>query len=158
MNGQAPQDQRYPCPRTKTLSRNAEEKWRRKGRRKKNESGAARKRNKSTFPNRRKDRHRKTVDLEKANGESVGIIKFSGHGPKIYKSVLNEMVRDPENMKVFYLKAIHEIIHKGYPVHYSLCQESDWGEIDFHPDLMLIRKYVSRNNLVDKIFHGTNKL
>lgn len=98
----------------------------------------------------------KKIDPEKANGESVGIIKFSGHGPKIYRNILEEMVRKPENKNVFYLAAIQEVIHKGYPVHYSICNENDWGELDFHPDLMLIRKYVSQTNLVDKIFSKKN--
>lgn len=94
----------------------------------------------------------KKIDASKANGESVGIIKFSGHGPKIYVNILEEMVRHPENLNVFYLQAIQEIINKGYPVHYSLCSSADWGELDFHPDLMLIREHVLQTNLVEKIF------
>ena len=94
----------------------------------------------------------KKIPLEKANGESVGIIKFSGHGPKIYTDTLEEMVREPQNLNVFYLRAIQNIINKGFPVHYSQCQENDWGEIDFHPDLKLIREYVSKSKLVEKIF------
>jgi choline kinase len=95
----------------------------------------------------------KKIKPAKANGESVGIIKFSGHGPKIYVNTLEEMVRHPENMNVFYLQAIQEIINKGYPVHFSKCKAGDWGELDFHPDLMLIRQHVVKTNLVDKIFN-----
>ncbi|MDO9576718.1 MAG: phosphocholine cytidylyltransferase family protein [Candidatus Cloacimonadales bacterium] len=95
----------------------------------------------------------KKIDPAKANGESVGIIKFSGHGPKIYVDVLEEMVRHPENLNVFYLKAIQEIINKGYPIHFSKCNSADWGELDFHPDLMLIREHVLQTNLVEKIFN-----
>ncbi len=94
----------------------------------------------------------KTIDLDRANAESVGIIKFSGHGPKIYLETLEEMVRNPKNMNNFYLAAIQKIIDKGYHVHYSMCNESDWGEIDFHPDLEMIRAHVSRTNLVERIF------
>jgi choline kinase len=93
----------------------------------------------------------KQIPLKEANGESVGIIKFSGHGPKIYVSILEEMVRLSSNRNVFYLKAIQEVINKGYPVHYAACNPNDWGEIDFHPDLMMIREYVSQNKLVEKI-------
>ncbi|MCD6181028.1 MAG: phosphocholine cytidylyltransferase family protein [Candidatus Cloacimonetes bacterium] len=93
----------------------------------------------------------KKIPLEQANGESVGIIKFSGHGPKIYVNILEEMVRLSSNRDVFYLKAIQEIINKGYPVHYTTCNPNDWGEIDFHPDLMMIREYVSQNKLVEEI-------
>jgi choline kinase len=93
----------------------------------------------------------KKIDQDKANGESVGIIKFSKKGPKIYTDMLDQMVRDPQNRNVFYLKAIQEIINKGYKINYSMCKESDWAEIDFHPDLKLIRTYLSRHKLLDNI-------
>jgi len=99
----------------------------------------------------------KQIPIEEANGESIGIIKFSGYGPKIYVSVLEEMVRKKENIDVFYLKAIQEIISKGYPVNYSLCSADDWGELDFHPDLLFIREYVQNTNLTDKIFMKKNE-
>lgn len=93
----------------------------------------------------------KKIEFERANGESVGIIKFSKNGPRIYTEMLDAMVRDPKNRNVFYLKAIQEIINKGYKVNFSLCNESDWAEIDFHPDLKLIRTYLSRNKLLENI-------
>ncbi|OQY38791.1 MAG: hypothetical protein B6226_03140, partial [Candidatus Cloacimonetes bacterium 4572_65] len=62
----------------------------------------------------------KTIPLSEANGESVGIIKFSGYGPKIYVQVLEEMVRKKEYINSFYLRAIQEVIKKGYPVNYSM--------------------------------------
>jgi choline kinase len=93
----------------------------------------------------------KKIDQERANGESIGIIKFSNKGPKIYTDMLDSMVRDINNRNVFYLRAIQEIIHKGYKINYSMCKESDWAEIDFHPDLKLIRTYLSRYKLLDNI-------
>lgn len=93
----------------------------------------------------------KTIDAQKANGESVGIIKFSKKGPAIYKAMLDDMVRDSTNRNVFYLRAIQRIIDKGYVVNYSLCNESDWGEIDFHPDLETIRTYLGQYIHLDKI-------
>jgi len=80
----------------------------------------------------------KKVPVEEANGESVGIIKFCGSGPGIYRDMLESMVRDPENLNVFYLKAIQNIIDAGHKVHFSQCDPTDWGEIDFHPDLEMI--------------------
>lgn len=94
----------------------------------------------------------KDVPIDIVNGESVGIIKFSSLGTKIYVDILEEMVRREENKQVFYLKAIQQIIDKGYPVHFSECDEKDWGELDFHPDLLFIREYVNNSNLVNKIF------
>jgi len=93
----------------------------------------------------------KKIALDEANGESVGIIKFCGAGPGIYVDMLESMVRDPENLNVFYLRAIQNIIDAGHEVHLSECSPKDWGEIDFHPDLEMIRQYVTRTNLVERI-------
>lgn len=100
----------------------------------------------------------KKIPLEKANGESVGIIKFSGEGPGIYRDMLESMVRDPANLNVFYLRAIQNIIDAGHEVHFSLCDPNDWGEIDFHPDLEMIRQYVTQTNLVERILDKSNEI
>jgi L-glutamine-phosphate cytidylyltransferase len=94
----------------------------------------------------------KKISAEEANGESVGIIKFTGKGRQIYIDTLEEMVRDEENMNAFYLKAIQQIINKGYHVNFSMCKADDWGELDFHPDLVLIKQYLRRSNLLETIF------
>lgn len=93
----------------------------------------------------------KKIESTKANGESIGIIKYTNKGPKIFVDMLDSMVRDPQNRNLFYLQAIQNIIDKGFKVHYSLCKESDWAELDFHPDLKLIRTYLSRYKLLDRI-------
>ncbi len=93
----------------------------------------------------------KKIPASEANAESVGIIKFSGKGPKIYVQTLEEMVRDEDNRNVFYLQAIQEIINKGYPVNYSLCDENDWGELDFHPDLEVIKEYLKKSKLIENL-------
>lgn len=93
----------------------------------------------------------KKIDPAKANGESIGIIKYSNKGPKIFVDMLDTMVRDLGNRNLFYLQAIQNIIDRGFKVHYSMCKESDWAELDFHPDLKLIRTYLSRHKLLDNL-------
>ena len=93
----------------------------------------------------------KKIDPSKANGESIGIIKYSNKGPKIFSDMLDQMARDPQNRNAFYLQAIQNIIDRGFKIHYSVCKESDWAELDFHPDLKLIRTYLSRYKLLDNI-------
>lgn len=93
----------------------------------------------------------KKIDASVANGESIGIIKYTNKGPKIFTDMLDSMVRDLQNRNLFYLQAIQNIIDKGFKVHYSMCKETDWAELDFHPDLKLIRTYLSRNKVLDKI-------
>jgi len=99
----------------------------------------------------------KQIPIHEANGESVGIIKFSGRGRKIYIDTLESMVRYKENINLFYLSAIQRIIDNGYPVHMSKCSAKHWGELDFHPDLLFIREYVKQENLAKVILDSQEK-
>jgi choline kinase len=86
----------------------------------------------------------KKIAVEKANGESVGMIRFSNAGARKLKHVLDTMVRDEDNKNVFWLSAIQHIIDEGFPVHPHVCDHSDWAEIDFHPDFEMIQSNLSR--------------
>ena len=87
----------------------------------------------------------KKIPMEDTNGESVGIIKFTGKGRQIYVDILEEMVRDEANRNVFYLMALQKIMDKGYPVNYSTCEPTDWSELYFHPDLVMIKQYLRKD-------------
>lgn len=86
----------------------------------------------------------KEIPAEEANGESIGMIKFQGNGKKKFIATLEEMVRKRENLDVFYLAALQQIMDDAFPVHYFECSAEDWGEIDFHPDLKFIRENIDR--------------
>lgn len=86
----------------------------------------------------------KKISETEANGESVGIMAFRGHGRDRFRDKLDEMVRDPANHDVFYLAALNALMEEGYPVSFSECSPDDWAEIDFHPDLALIRENIQR--------------
>lgn len=82
----------------------------------------------------------KKIPNDKANGESIGMIRYTRKGKEIIRNTLNQMVREESSKHVFYLEALQKIMHSGFPVYYTECKEDDWTEIDFHPDLQLIRK------------------
>lgn len=86
----------------------------------------------------------KKIPVEKADGESVGMIRFAGAGARKLKQVLDSMVREESNKNVFWLSAVQHIIDEGFPVHYHVCDHNDWAEIDFHPDFELIQSNLSR--------------
>lgn len=86
----------------------------------------------------------KQISVERANGESVGIIRYVGAGSRVMRDMLDEMVRRPEGKEVFYLEAIHRLAQQGFPIGSVEIDASLWSEIDFHPDLDLIRKNVMR--------------
>jgi choline kinase len=81
-----------------------------------------------------------------ANGESIGLIRFAGIGSTLFSNVLNDMVRYQEERQIFYLAAIQRLIDDGHEVSYSECSPEDWAEIDFHPDVDLIRQRIGRKS------------
>ncbi len=93
----------------------------------------------------------KLISPKEANGESIGMMRFSGRGIQIMQDTINTMVREEENKNTFYLAAIQQIIDSGFAVNFSECSNDDWAEIDFHPDLKTLR-----NNFKKK-FHKKGK-
>jgi choline kinase len=91
----------------------------------------------------------KDLDIDKANGESVGIIKYSALGAKILAKTLDEMMRTIDNHQKFYLQALQKIMDSGVPVNFFDVQTGDWAEIDFHPDVREVREKV--DSFVKKI-------
>jgi len=88
----------------------------------------------------------KKIPCGDADGESIGMMRFLGQGRNLMRETLQVMVRSEENKQVFYLKALQQIMDAGFPVHANMCDEKEWTEIDFHPDLDLIRKNAIRFN------------
>jgi choline kinase len=84
----------------------------------------------------------KELDHEQANGESVGIVKYSNLGLKILKETLDVMLRDADNHQQFYLLALQKIMDSGVTVSPCEVDPNDWAEIDFHPDVSDVRQKV----------------
>ncbi len=86
----------------------------------------------------------KKIPEGQANGESIGMILFRNKGRAMIRETLERMVRREENMNVFYLAALQEIMDMGFPVNYHECSREDWAEIDFHNDLSFIREHIEK--------------
>jgi choline kinase len=81
----------------------------------------------------------KEIDLQKANGESIGLIRFLKNGAKMMVETIEKMMRDGIGLKVFWLEALQQIMDEDFPVYYHTVREKDWAEIDFHPELEAVR-------------------
>lgn len=82
----------------------------------------------------------KKIPVDEANGESIGMMRLLGKGREALRATLDEMVRVDESKQIFYLAAFQRLMDSGVPVYYNRCDEKEWSEIDFHPDLELIRQ------------------
>jgi choline kinase len=89
----------------------------------------------------------KDLSAEEANGESIGMIKFSQTGREWFFGELDQAVRGKAALDWYYLRALQNMMDDGLSVNYSLCKPNEWAEIDFHPDLVTIKERLSRELL-----------
>ncbi|MDH3504561.1 MAG: phosphocholine cytidylyltransferase family protein [Nitrospirota bacterium] len=76
----------------------------------------------------------KTLPIEQVNGESIGMIRFQGQGPKIFLSTLDQRIRKPEALKQWYLSLIDELAQQGHVSTFCI-KGLIWAEIDNPSDL-----------------------
>jgi len=86
----------------------------------------------------------KKVSPDETNGESIGMMKFSQRGRDRFFAELDTMVRDKSNHDSYYLEALQRIMDSGWPVNYVACKPNEWAEIDFHPDLVSLKKMLGK--------------
>lgn len=68
------------------------------------------------------------------NAESIGMLAFTGDGPAIFRNQIDQMMRTPEGVERWYLRAI-DIIAKGNRVGTVSIEGMDWQEVDFPQDV-----------------------
>ncbi|MFZ2998184.1 sugar phosphate nucleotidyltransferase [Sphingobium sp.] len=68
------------------------------------------------------------------NAESIGMLAFTGEGPAIFRSQVEQMMRTPEGVERWYLRAI-DIIAKGNRVGTVSIEGMEWQEVDFPQDV-----------------------
>jgi choline kinase len=76
----------------------------------------------------------KTLTSQKVDGESIGMMRFSGEGPRRFAEVLDEIMRTPNGISWWYLKAIGVLADQGLVETHSI-EGLTWGEVDFKEDL-----------------------
>jgi len=89
----------------------------------------------------------KGIPSETANGESIGMMLFRGRGLRDTQASLMTMMRQEENLQLFYLESLRRLMRQGRPVHFSECEADAWAEVDFHPDLDHMRQQLQGKGL-----------
>ncbi len=72
------------------------------------------------------------------NAESIGMLAFTGEGPAIFRNQIDQMMRTPEGVERWYLRAI-DIIAKGNRVGTVSIEGLEWQEVDFLQDVEAAR-------------------
>jgi choline kinase len=84
----------------------------------------------------------KDLPDSESNGESIGMIAFRGPGLSLMQSELDSMMRNEPDLQLFYLEALRRLMVAGHHIGYVECDDDEWAEVDFHPDLDLMRNQV----------------
>lgn len=80
----------------------------------------------------------KRLEPHETNAESIGMLAFRGEGPSIFRNQVEAMMRTPEGVLNWYLKAIHALAPSGVVGTVSI-EGLNWAEVDFPEDLPIAR-------------------
>jgi len=80
----------------------------------------------------------KRLEPHETNAESIGMLAFTGKGPAIFRAQVEAMMRTPEGVLNWYLKAIHALAPSGVVGTVSI-EGLGWAEVDFPEDLPIAR-------------------
>ena len=85
----------------------------------------------------------KRLPPEDSNAESIGMLAFRGEGPSLFREQVRAMMRTPDGVRNWYLKAIDALAPSGVVGTVSI-QGMDWAEVDFPADLEIAGALTSR--------------
>ena len=78
----------------------------------------------------------KRLTATESNAESIGMLAFKGEGSAIFRDQVEAIMRTPEGVINWYLKAINAIAPTGAVGTVSI-EGMDWAEVDFPEDLKI---------------------
>jgi choline kinase len=81
----------------------------------------------------------KTLKPEMVNGESIGMLRFRGAGPKIFSDALERSIRLPGALEAWYLSVVNELAQE-VSVDTVSVRGFWWREIDDRSDLEDVRR------------------
>ncbi len=90
----------------------------------------------------------KEIPMDKTDAESVGLAIVKGKlSRKLFKKKVVQMIKDEANINKYWLVVFNELVKEGIPINTVEIAESDWREMDFHPDLKDLRELVFKDIL-----------
>ncbi|WP_156679132.1 sugar phosphate nucleotidyltransferase [Sphingomonas profundi] len=95
----------------------------------------------------------KRLEPQESNAESIGMLAFTGAGPALFRAQVDAMMRTPEGVLNWYLKAIHAIAQSAPATGTADSAPAvgtvsiagmDWAEVDFPADLAIAGALTAR--------------
>ncbi|MFA8342120.1 MAG: sugar phosphate nucleotidyltransferase [Rhodothermaceae bacterium] len=90
----------------------------------------------------------KDIETSEAESESVGLVLVKGKKYRdLFKSKLIELSKLPAYRNKFWLEVFNSMIEDGVTVDKYEIDKDDWREMDFHPDMTIIKEAM-KNRLI----------
>ncbi len=92
----------------------------------------------------------KTLKPDEVDGESIGLMRFSGSGVEAFRSALDRAVRTQRGLKAYYLSVI-DALSREIPVETVSMTGLWWGEMDTPEDLASVRADLSHGQTPKRV-------
>jgi len=89
---------------------------------------------------------------QQTNGESIGMLRFMGDGPNIFKTEIKALMQNNKGTKSWFLSAIHGLAQNGIPIETINIIGSTWSELDTPEDYEICREYFGSSDAARKRF------
>ena len=90
----------------------------------------------------------KTLSPDVVNGESIGLMRFTGEGVKTFRVALDKAVRTQHGLKAYYLSVIDQLTGE-IPIETASMTGLWWGEMDSPEDLDSVRADLAEASFED---------
>jgi len=94
----------------------------------------------------------KTLLPQQTNGESIGMLRFMGEGPQIFRNELERLMRLEDGTKSWFLSAIHGLAKSGITIDTTNIKGSTWAELDTPEDYEICRSLFGGSGMARKRF------
>jgi choline kinase len=73
--------------------------------------------------------------LTTCDAESIGLLAFTGAGPRTFADAVQRVMETPDGTRVWYLSVIDGLAQSGAPVGIVSIEGQEWQEVDYPADL-----------------------
>ena len=87
----------------------------------------------------------KALDVNRVDGESIGLLRFVGPGPQIFWRAVNELLHRPEGLKSWFLRAVDDLAKSGMVSACSI-EGKKWAEMDTVEDVKNVERLFAPEN------------
>ena len=94
----------------------------------------------------------KTLLPQQTQGESIGMLRFMGEGPRIFRDELKRLMKIEDGMKSWFLSAIDGLAKSGQQIDTINIKGSTWAELDTPEDYEICRSLFGNSEMARKRF------